>query len=115
MADEVVEEVLEEVAAVRVVPVVGAAATDRRAEAHLVGPQHPHHQHQREAAEGHEHRVHDPLLRYQAAVEERQALARSSAPTKVAAVSCQEVLPVSSHDGWHAAGRRWTYRCSPQR
>ena len=25
-------------------------------------------------------------------------------PTNVAAVSCQELLPVSSHDGWHAAG-----------
>src|SRR5664279_482479 len=25
-------------------------------------------------------------------------------PTKVAAVSCQELLPVSNHDGWQAAG-----------
>ena len=57
----------------RVTEHVDAAEMDqRRAEAHLVGPQHPGDEDQAEGHENHERGVHGPLLLHQAAVQHGQ-------------------------------------------
>jgi len=58
-----------------------------RAEGQVVAPEHPHDERDREAREDHQHRVDDPLLANEPAVENGES-GKLIKPTNVAAVSC---------------------------
>ena len=72
---KVIEEVLEEPDAteLRLHPVLHAISKRGSTEAHLVAPQHPSHEDQREAGEHHRHHVHRPLLRDDGCIKDSEA------------------------------------------